>query len=129
MEYGRTKEALLSDQASGQVYILKGGRLVDSRKKRVPGVSEVGTYGGNLRFGFVGTNPGWGGMWYTVGWENLVIWKPDFSGVAPNIAESWEVSDDVREYTFHLRKGIKWSDGVEFNADDIIFYIEESTVD
>ena len=57
--------------------------------------NEVGTYGGDLRFGFVGNNPGWGGMWYTTGWENLVIWKPDFSGVDPNIAESWEVSDDV----------------------------------
>jgi peptide/nickel transport system substrate-binding protein len=91
--------------------------------------NEVGTYGGNLRFGFVGTNPGWGGMWYTTGWENLVIWKPDFSGVAPNIAESWEVSDDVTEYTFHLRKGIKWSDGVEFTADDVMFYIEDMLYD
>jgi len=87
--------------------------------------NEVGAYGGNLRFGFVGANPGWGGMWYTAGWENLVIWKPDFSGVDPNIAESWEVSDDVKEYTFHLRKGLKWSDGVEFTADDIVFYIED----
>ncbi|MBN1565806.1 MAG: ABC transporter substrate-binding protein [Anaerolineae bacterium] len=87
--------------------------------------NEVGSYGGDLRFGFVGSNPGWGGMWYTVGWENLVIWKPDFSGVDPNIAESWEVSDDVKEYTFHLRKGLKWSDGVEFTADDIVFYIED----
>jgi peptide/nickel transport system substrate-binding protein len=86
---------------------------------------EIGTYGGELRFGFQGDNPGWGGMWYTVGWENLVIWKPDFSGVMPNIAESWEVSDDVTEYTFHLRKGMKWSDGVDFNADDIMFYIED----
>ncbi|MBI5960858.1 MAG: ABC transporter substrate-binding protein, partial [Chloroflexi bacterium] len=88
-------------------------------------INEVGTYGGDLRFGFVGTNPGWGGMWYTTGWENLVIWKPDFSGVDPNIAESWEVSEDVREYTFHLRQGIKWSDGVDFNADDVMFYFED----
>lgn len=90
---------------------------------------EVGTYGGALRVGFTGTNPGWGGLWFIVGWENLVIWKPDFSGVAPNIAESWEVSDDVREYTFHLRKGMKWSDGVPFTADDIMFYIEDILFD
>jgi peptide/nickel transport system substrate-binding protein len=106
---------------------------VDERLPENPAVvtpfNEVGTYGGNLRFGFVGTNPGWGGMWYTTGWENLVIWKPDFSGVAPNIAESWEVSDDVTEYTFHLRKGIKWSDGVEFTADDVMFYIEDMLYD
>ncbi|MBN2303850.1 MAG: ABC transporter substrate-binding protein [Anaerolineae bacterium] len=92
-------------------------------------INEVGAYGGDLRFGFVGSNPGWGGMWYTTGWENLVIWKPDFSGVAPNIAESWEVSDDVREYTFHIRQGIKWSDGVEFTTDDVMFYFEDILMD
>ncbi|MBZ0319550.1 MAG: ABC transporter substrate-binding protein [Anaerolineae bacterium] len=86
---------------------------------------EVGQYGGAMRMGFVGNNPGWGGMWYVTGWENLASWAPDFSGVVPNIAESWEVSDDVREYTFHLREGMKWSDGAPFTADDIMFYIED----
>jgi peptide/nickel transport system substrate-binding protein len=88
-------------------------------------VQEVGTYGGTMRMGFTGNNPGWGGMWYVVGWENLVSWAPDFSGVVPNIAESWEVSDDVTQYTFHLREGMKWSDGEPFTADDIMFYIED----
>ncbi len=88
-------------------------------------VNEVGQYGGQMRVGFVGTNPGWGGLWFMTGWENLVIWESDFSGVAPNIAESWEVSDDVREYTFHLREGIRWSDGEPFTAEDIMFYIED----
>lgn len=87
--------------------------------------NEVGQYGGEFRMGFVGNNPGWGGLWFVTGWENLVIWKADFSGVEPNIAESWEVSDDVREYTFHLREGMKWSDGEPFTADDIMFYIED----
>jgi len=86
---------------------------------------QTGTYGGNMRVGFTGTNPGWGGLWYIAGWENLVSWAPDFSGVVPNIAESWDVSDDVTQYTFHLRKGMKWSDGVDFNADDIMFYIND----
>ncbi|MCC6803167.1 MAG: ABC transporter substrate-binding protein [Anaerolineae bacterium] len=87
--------------------------------------NEVGKYGGTMRVGFTGTNPGWGGLWYIAGWENLVSWAPDFSGIVPNIAESWEVSDDVREYTFHLREGMKWSDGVDFTADDIMFYIDD----
>jgi peptide/nickel transport system substrate-binding protein len=106
---------------------------VDERLPENPAVvtpfNEVGVYGGDLRFGFVGTNPGWGGMWYTTGWENLVTWSPDFSGVVPNLAESWEVSDDVKEYTFHLRKGIKWSDGVEFTTDDVMFYFEDMLYD
>jgi peptide/nickel transport system substrate-binding protein len=87
--------------------------------------NEVGAYGGSMRVGFTGGNPGWGGLWYIAGWENLVSWAPDFSGVVPNIAESWEVSDDVRTYTFHLREGMKWSDGAPFTADDIMFYIED----
>lgn len=88
-------------------------------------IKEAGQYGGEFRMGFVGNNPGWGGLWFVTGWENLVIWSADFSGVEPNIAESWEVSDDVREYTFHLRQGMKWSDGEPFTADDIMFYIED----
>jgi peptide/nickel transport system substrate-binding protein len=87
--------------------------------------NETGQYGGTMRVGFTGGNPGWGGLWYIAGWENIVTWAPDFSGVVPNIAESWEVSDDVRTYTFHIRQGIKWSDGVEFTADDILFYIND----
>ena len=88
-------------------------------------VDEVGQYGGSLRVGFTGNNPGWGGMWYVAGWENLVTWAPDFSGIVPNIAESWEISDDVRTYTFHLREGMRWSDGQPFTTDDIMFYIED----
>lgn len=37
------------------------------------------------------------------------------------LAESWEISEDGREYTFHLRKDVKFSDGTEFNADNVIF--------
>jgi hypothetical protein len=37
----RGREALLRDQNTGQVYVLKGGRLLDSRKKRVQGISGV----------------------------------------------------------------------------------------
>ena len=82
-------------------------------------------YGGTLRYGIGGTSPGWGGLWYLAGWENLVFWTPDYEDVRPNIAERWEVSDDAREYTFYLREGMKWSDGEPFTANDILFYIED----
>ncbi len=88
-------------------------------------VEEVGTYGGELRMGFTGNNPGWGGLWYVIGWENLMIWEPDASGVRPNIAESVDVNDNATEFTFYLREGMKWSDGAPFTADDIMFYIED----
>jgi peptide/nickel transport system substrate-binding protein len=86
---------------------------------------EEGQYGGQMRFGMVGTSSTWGGMLFVAAWEHLTIWKADFSGVEPNLVESIDVSDDVTSYTFHMRKGMKWSDGVDFTADDIAFYIED----
>ncbi len=39
MEDSRAKEALLSDKTTGMAYMLKGGRLLDAKKKQVPGVT------------------------------------------------------------------------------------------
>ena len=39
----------------------------------------------------------------------------------PYLCEKWEASDDLKEWTFTLRKGIKWHNGDEFNAEDVAF--------
>ena len=52
--------------------------------------------------------------------EYLVETGPD-NITRPNLAESWEASDDLKTWTFHLRKGVNWSNGDAFNADDVVF--------
>ncbi|MBI3660798.1 hypothetical protein HY230_10080, partial [Candidatus Acetothermia bacterium] len=47
---------------------------------------------------------------------NPVTLRPD-----PSLAKSWEFSEDRLQVTFHLRKGLKFSDGHPFTADDVIF--------
>jgi peptide/nickel transport system substrate-binding protein len=48
----------------------------------------------------------------------------------PALAKSWSVSPDGRKYTLHLRRGIKFSDGAPFTADDVLFsfqlYLDEN---
>jgi peptide/nickel transport system substrate-binding protein len=41
--------------------------------------------------------------------------------VTADLAESWDVSPDGLQIIFHLRKGVKWHDGVEFTAEDVLF--------
>lgn len=47
----------------------------------------------------------------------------------PALAKSWTISQDGRQYTLHLRRGLRFSDGYPFNADDVIFtfrcYLDE----
>ena len=46
----------------------------------------------------------------------------DESGaLAPGQAESWEVSEDGLVWTFHLRDGLKWSDGSDLTANDFVY--------
>lgn len=52
--------------------------------------------------------------------DGLVKYDTDLS-VIGDLAESWDISPDGLVITFHLKKGIKWTDGVEFTADDVMF--------
>lgn len=42
----------------------------------------------------------------------------------PGLAGSWETSADKLTWTFHLRKGLQWSDGQPFTADDVLFTMQ-----
>ncbi|MGI9500840.1 MAG: ABC transporter substrate-binding protein, partial [Geminicoccaceae bacterium] len=105
---------------------------VEERLPKNPLVLEVveqpGEYGGTLRRAILG-----GGdqhnMVRIMGSENLVRWDANWTEVRPNIAESWEVSEDATTFTFKLREGMKWSDGAPFTADDIMFWYEDVFTD
>lgn len=107
--------------------LVEAGNLppVDERLPTNPWVAPmaemVGKYGGGIRRGFTGVSDRWGPTklidrawcWYD---QNFVMQPRNF--------ESWELSDDAKTWTFHMRKGMKWSDGVDLTAQDCVWYYE-----
>ena len=85
---------------------------------------KVGVYGGTLRRGLRGSADH-NGILRMVGNQGLVRWNMAFTEVLPCVASRWEVNATSTEFTFHLRPGMKWSDGKPFTADDIVFSIED----
>jgi len=57
-------------------------------------------------------------------YEGLLKYDKDSTKVLPSLAESWDVSDDGLTYTFHLKKGVKFQDGTDFNAEAVKFNID-----
>jgi peptide/nickel transport system substrate-binding protein len=61
--------------------------------------------------------------WLNKIYNHLVTYNVEYTEVVPDLAESWEVSDDSLTWTFKLREGVKWHDGGDFTADDVAFSI------
>jgi len=76
----------------------------------------IGTHGGTMRRGFKGVSDRWGPTKLN---DRALVWFDNTLKQVPRLAESWEVSDDATTWTFHLRKGIKWSDGEPFTSEAI----------
>ena len=58
------------------------------------------------------------------GYDPLVRFNADWSGIEANVAESYEVNEDATVYTIKLRKGHKWSDGQPFTTADVQFWYD-----
>ncbi|QOV24197.1 ABC transporter substrate-binding protein [Anabaenopsis elenkinii] len=54
-------------------------------------------------------------------YEGLTTQNPITGEIEPVLAESWSVTDDELGFIFTLREGLKWSDGQEITADDVVF--------
>ncbi len=87
-------------------------------------VHEIGKYGGTWHRGFTGPADGQNGH-RVAGGDRFVFWDAEnFPEVVPNLAKSWDVSEDGTEITLHLREGAKWSDGEPFTSEDVMFWYE-----
>lgn len=56
---------------------------------------------------------------------SLMRRDPDTLELLPDMAESWDVSDDYLTYTFHLRDDLKWSDGMPLTSADFKFTFDK----
>ncbi len=125
---------LAAQEATGQApsleAMVKAGTLppVAERIGVEPAVVEpleaIGAYGGELRTGLRGSSDH-NGILRVVGPQGLVRWDPQYTQVVPNVAESFEVDGAGKVFTFHLREGMKWSDGTPFTADDVMFNVND----
>lgn len=104
----------------------------------------TGTYGDVIRHVIGGRPEGWNySAGQTQGWggidiglsECLTRTGPLFQVKAeeleplPNLAKSWEWSEDGHELTMHLIEGAKWSDGDPFDAEDVMFFWNDVLID
>jgi peptide/nickel transport system substrate-binding protein len=85
---------------------------------------EIGEYGGTWRRAMTSVSSDLANFLRSFAYEGLVRWNPEWTEIIPNVAESVDVNDDATVFTFNLREGMKWSDGEDFNADDIMFWYE-----
>jgi peptide/nickel transport system substrate-binding protein len=88
-------------------------------------VHEIGRYGGTLRHGFTGPGDIWNAWRLATGPDSLLEWDWTGNRIVPNMAKSWRVSDDGKVTTIQLRRGMRWSDGHPFTADDFVFWFED----
>jgi peptide/nickel transport system substrate-binding protein len=91
----------------------------------VPVVEEIGQYGGTAT---TGEPAGWMiglDAWFVGAVFQLMLRPtPDLTGAVPNLVKEWEMSEDAKTITMHMRKGLKWSDGAPLTADDMVFRYE-----
>ena len=91
--------------------------------------TEIGKYGGTMRLGMAAEHTTFHPMLVTNSsdinvvdqvYEQLVEHNPDLS-FQPLLAESWDISEDLKTWTFYLRQGVKFQHGKEMKAEDVVY--------
>lgn len=117
---GRTEPPMLEA-------LVKAGKLppVEERLPMVPfvvgGRDAIGIYGGEVRQ--IHFDTVWSTDTYDWMSDRVVQYSDvDFRTLVPNMIESWEASEDGSTYIFHMRKGMRWSDGDDLTTEDVDFW-------
>ena len=117
-------------EAPALAELVKAGKLpaVDQRIPQEPMVIKplrsIGKYGGTWRRGFLGPGDSENGNRVRSS-DKLLFWDVTGTKIAPGAAKGFETSADGRRVTLFLRKGMRWSDGAPFTADDFMFWYED----
>jgi len=123
------KEITKFNEAPMLAELVKQGKLpsVEKRLPEEPAVieplEEIGQYGGTWRRAWLGPSdsPGPGRITY----DSTLRWDLTGTKIIPDVAKEWNISKDGKTITLYLRKGMKWSDGAPFTADDVMFWYED----
>ena len=108
--------------------LVKAGKLPAVEKRLpdhplvVPG-EEIGQYGGTWRRGFLGPSD-FNGVNRVI-YDVIARFGPDGATIELKLAEGVTPSADFKTWTVKLRKGMKWSDGSPFTADDILYWYKD----
>ena len=86
------------------------------------GVDGVGRYGGSFVTAETATTQELVSLSHRNSASSLVRWSPYGYPIVPHLARRWEIRDQYREFIFHLRRGLRWSDGHPLTTEDIIYH-------
>ncbi|QDU71537.1 ABC transporter substrate-binding protein [Mucisphaera calidilacus] len=85
------------------------------------GVDGIGNYGGTwLRV--ASSENDVGVIQNRMSYTGFFRWSPLGEPVVPHLAKSFEPSEDMRTFTVRLRRGVRWSDGHPFTANDVMYW-------
>ena len=111
---------VLSDRVNRGELPMVADRLPENPLVVVP-VNEIGKYGGRLRRALTGDIVQTPGVSKTMSVGLMGYERPLPRSVQLMMAESYTFEDEGRTAIFKIREGIRWSDGVPFTVDDILF--------